>query len=63
MDKVVLKFLADILYIKEIINMNEYEDILDARNHHDLDQIAEKMLGGGYNGKIKKGESYSLYGK
>lgn len=63
MDKLVLKFLADVLYVKEIINVNEYEDVLDARNPSELDNIVDKMLGGGYVGKIKKGESYSLYGK
>lgn len=62
-DKIVLKFLADVLYIKEIINLGEYDDILDSKSYHDLDAIAEKMLGGGYIGTFKKGESYTLYGK
>lgn len=63
LDKIVLKFLADVLYVKEIINIGEYDDILDSRNGHNLDEIIDKMLGGDYIALHKKGESYTLYGK
>lgn len=61
-DKIVLQFFADVLYIKEIICYEEYEAILDSSNTLDLDNITEKMLRGEYN-VYKKGETYSKYAK
>lgn len=59
-DKVVLKFVADVLYIKKIICAEELEAIMEAKYFSDLDCITEKMLGGEYNA-LKRGESYLRY--
>lgn len=60
MDKIVLKFVADILYIKKIICAEELESIMQAKNFSDLDEITEKMLGGEFNA-LKRGETYLRY--
>lgn len=60
MDKVVLKFLADVLYIKGIICFEEFEDIMDAKTFYDLDNIIEKMIREEYN-VYKRGEGYIGY--
>lgn len=60
MDKIVLKFMADVLYIKKIICAEELEAIMDARDFSDLDIITEKMMGGEYNA-LKRGETYLRY--
>lgn len=57
MDKIVLKFLADILYLKGIICFDEYDDILESRDYSDLDKIIDKMIRGNYN-VYRKGEGY-----
>lgn len=57
MDKVLLKFFADVMYIKGTICAEELEDIYDASNADDLDIIFEKMIGGKYN-TLKRGEGY-----
>lgn len=57
MDKVVLKFLADVLYVKGFIYFDEFEDIMDASTPEDLDVIVDKMLRGEYNA-YKRGEGY-----
>lgn len=57
LDKAVLGFLADVLYIKGFINFEEFEAIQEVRNTHDLQTVADKMLGGEYSG-YKKGEGY-----
>lgn len=44
MDKVTLKFIADILYVKAIICLEEYEAILDASTMRCLDDIVDRML-------------------
>lgn len=62
MDKAVLKFLADVLYIKKIICFEEFEAIMESKNPLDLDDIVEKMLKEEYN-VYKQGESYLRYGK
>ena len=41
---VVLKFLADVLYVKGYIYFKEYEAILDSSTPEDLDKIVERML-------------------
>lgn len=60
MDKVILKFLADVLYTKGGLCFEEFEAIMDAKNPSDLDIIVEKMLGGKFN-VYKRGESYERY--
>ena len=57
MDKVLLKFVADVLYAKKLICSEEIEAIYDAVTPQDLDDIFEKMLRGEFN-VYKKGESY-----
>ena len=49
MDKGVLKFVADVLYVKEIISLPEYEAIMEACTLQCLDNIIEKMLSEGFN--------------
>lgn len=49
MDKGVLKFLADVLYVKEIISLPEYEAIMEACTLQCLDNIIETMLREGFN--------------
>lgn len=56
-DKVLTKFIADILYIKGILCYDEFEDIMDARNVDDLDIITEKMFNDEYN-PYRRGEGY-----
>ena len=57
MDKVLLKFFADVLYVKGLICSEEIDDIYDVATPKDLDKVFEKMMNGGYN-VYKKGESY-----
>jgi hypothetical protein len=56
-DKVLLKFLSDVLYAKGLLNSDEIDDIYDATSVQDLDVIFERMLGGEYNNN-RRGESY-----
>ena len=62
MDKLVLGFLADVLYIKGVICLEEFEAINDVTNPQDLDVIVEKMLRSEYN-VYKRGEAYVGYDK
>lgn len=62
MDKIVLKFLADVLYIKEFICYEEFEDIMNACTPEDLDNIFEKMARREYN-VYKRGEKYTKCAK
>lgn len=48
-DKVTMKFLADVLYIKGIISFEEFTAIMDASTADCLDVIVETMLCEGYN--------------
>lgn len=61
-DKVLAKFLADILYIKGIICFEEFEDIMESKTFHDLDNIVEKLLRSEYN-VYKRGETYLYVGE
>lgn len=61
MDKVVIKFFADILYIKGILCYEELNDIMEVKTLSDLDNIVEKMLREEYN-VYKRGEIYTGYG-
>lgn len=56
LDKITLKFLADVLYIKGVICSEELEDILEVKTINDLDIIIDKMLDDAY--ILKRGETY-----
>lgn len=61
--KELLKFIADVLYMKGIICYEEIDAIYDVRNGDDLEKIVEKMNDGSFN-VYKKGEGYwHVYGK
>lgn len=60
--KLVIGFLADVLYIKGIICFEEYDDIMNVTGATGLDVIVEKMLCDQYN-VYKRGEAYVGYGK
>lgn len=57
MDKTVVGFLADVLYIKGVICLDEFEAIMDASNAEDLGVIVERMLRSDFN-LFKRGEAY-----
>lgn len=57
MDKNVIGFLADVLYLKGILCFEEFEAVMDAKNAEDLGEIVERMLRSDFN-VYKKGESY-----
>lgn len=57
MDKTLVGFLADVLYMKGIVCYDEFEAIMDAKNEQDLGNVVERMLRGEFN-VYKKGESY-----
>lgn len=60
MDKIVLKFLADVLYIKEKLTLEEYEAIMDAKTPADLDNIVDRMLRDDFT-VLLRGETYGRY--
>lgn len=62
MDKIGLKFLADVLYIKGFICFEEFDSIMEACNPNDLDDIVEKMIRGEFN-VYRQGEGYIRYAK
>lgn len=43
-DKGVLGFLCDVLYLKEVINIEEFEDIMSCSSCCDLDDVFESMM-------------------
>ena len=49
MDKVLLKFITDVLYLKGVLCFNEFEDIMECCKAEDLDEVFEKMMRGQYN--------------
>lgn len=49
MDKITIKFFADLMYIKGIICFDEYEDIMSCCTEGCLDKVIEKMLKDEYN--------------
>lgn len=55
MDKVAIGFLADVLYVKEILHFEEYEAIMNAKSPSDLEVIVDKLLRGEYSA-YRKGE-------
>lgn len=60
MDKIVLKFIVDILYLKGILCYEEYSAILDIKEISDMDKHIEKMLKGDFN-VYKRGELEYFY--
>lgn len=62
MDKIGLKFLADVLYIKGFICFEEFDAIMESKNASDLDDIVEKMIRGEFN-VYRQGEGYIRYAK
>jgi len=62
MDKLVLGFIADILYMKGVICYDEFEAIMDVRTPKDLQTVTDKILNEEYNPN-KRGEAYVGYGK
>jgi len=57
-DKVLLKFFADVLYLKGLLYEEELEDILNVCTFSDLDNICEKMFNEEYSPYRKPGENY-----
>ena len=55
--KLVLGFIADVLYVKGVICFDELEAIMNVKDGIELGNVFEKMLRGEYN-VYKKGESY-----
>lgn len=49
MDKVVIKFFSDVLYLNNILCFEEYEDIMECQTPEDLDKVFEKMMKEEYN--------------
>lgn len=62
MDKAILGFFADVLYLKGIICFEEFEAVMEAKDSSDLGVIFEKMIRGEFN-VYKRGEAYSDSGK
>jgi hypothetical protein len=62
MDKVILKFFTDVLYLKGMLCYEELNAIYDARSPSDLDGIFESMMRGEYN-VYKRGEPYTATGE
>lgn len=60
--KLVLGFLADVLYIKGIICYDEFEAIGDAKNAEDIAVVVDRMLLEDFN-VYKRGEAYVGYNK
>lgn len=44
LDKIILKFFTDVMYLKGIICLDEFEDIMDCCNANDLENVFEKMI-------------------
>ena len=57
--RVSIQLMADILYIKGIICLDELEALLDIRTSKDAEQFTEKLLRGDFN-VYRKGEHYSI---
>lgn len=49
MDKILLKFFSDVLYLKGVICFDELEDIMECCTPNDLDNVFDKMMRGEYN--------------
>lgn len=56
-DKVMLKFIADLLYAKGCINSKELDAMYDICTLQDMDYLVDDFLNGRYN-TYMKGESY-----
>lgn len=62
MDKLTLGFIAEILYIKKVISIDEMEAIHDLRSVTEFDKLIEDMLTEKFK-TGKRGEGYEGYGK
>lgn len=60
MDKVVLAFIADVLYAKNVICFEELEAIGEVTHVSELDDLTEKILRGEFS-VYKRGEHYSQH--
>lgn len=60
MDKLVLKFFADVLYVKGVLCYEELEAINEVCTPQDLDAVFEKILRGDFN-VYKRGEVFTGY--
>jgi hypothetical protein len=56
-DKTVLGFFADVLYLKGVICFDELEAIMNCKDARDLGMVFERMIRSEFN-VYKKGESY-----
>ncbi len=57
MDKLLLGFLADILYINGVICFEEFEAIGEIKSPSDLDKFVDRMLRSDFN-VYRRGEGY-----
>ena len=53
--KIILKFLADVLYLKGVLCFEEYDGIMECCNTSDLDCIFERMMKEDFN-NYKRGD-------
>lgn len=60
MDKIVLKFFADVMYLKGVLCFEELEDIMEACIPEDLDDIFENMVRGNYNAYVRGDFTYDF---
>lgn len=60
LDKIAIKFFADVLYIKEKLTIEEYEAIMDAQTPEHLDHIVDRMLSDDFS-TLLRGETYGRY--
>jgi hypothetical protein len=54
-DKIILKFVTDVLYLNGILCFEEYDDIMECCTPEDLDKVFEKMMKDQYN-RYRRGE-------
>lgn len=55
MDKIVLKFIADLLYVKGMLYFEEFDAIMNVKSPSDLDDIIDNMMREVYS-PYKKGD-------
>lgn len=61
MDKSVIQFFSDVLYLKGVICLDEYEGIMDCCVPKDLDKVFEKMMRGEFNAYRRGDVDYDRY--
>lgn len=57
-DKAVLGFFADLLYVQGVINYDMLDGINEIKNHEDMGKYIEKLLRGEFNA-YRTGEHYT----